>query len=55
MNYEEIIWSLDPQIILGLIGTGFLLAWVSELIFSVIGLFTQFIIKKIKGVNKENV
>lgn len=54
MSIEEMLWSTDPQIIVGLLGTGFILAWISELIFSVIGLFSQFIIKKIKyKFNKE--
>lgn len=51
----EFLQNTDSRLILGLIGTGVILSWFSELIFSTIGLIVELIKRKIKGDKKEDV
>lgn len=51
----EFLQNTDGRLILGLIGTGYILSWFSELIFSTIALIVEIIKRKIKGDKKDNV
>lgn len=51
----EFLANTDSRLIIGLIGTGFVLSWFSELIFSTIALIVEKIKNKIKGASNKNV
>ncbi len=51
----EFLQNTDGRLILGLIGTGLILSWFSELIFSTIGLIVEIVKRKIKGDKNKNV
>lgn len=48
MNIEQELWSCSSELIIGLVGAGFFFAWLSELIFSLIGLLVEYVKNKIK-------
>lgn len=50
---EQFILNSNPRFIIGLIGSGFVFAWISELFFSLFALFREWAIKKIKSI-KDN-
>lgn len=51
----EFLANTDGRLIIGLLGTGFILSWFSELIFSLIALIVEKIKNKIKGASNKNV
>lgn len=50
----EFIENANPRFIVGLLGAGFVFAWISELFFSLCALFCEWAIKKIKGIKGDN-
>lgn len=48
MSIEQELWSCSSELIIGLVGSGFFFAWLSELIFSLIGLLVEYVKNKIK-------
>lgn len=48
MSIEEELWSCSSRLIIGLVGSGFFFAWVSEFFFRLVELLVECIKKKIK-------
>ena len=48
MGIEEELWNCSSRLIIGLIGSGFIFAWISELFFSLVALLVEYIKNKIK-------
>ena len=51
----EFLQNTDSRLIIGMLGTGAIFAWFSELVFSLIALMVEKIRMKIKGATKNNV
>ena len=54
----EFIENANPRYIIGLVGAGFIFAWISEIFFILCALFCEWAMKKIKGIKgdkKDNV
>lgn len=49
MSIEEELWNISSELMIGIFLSGFFFAWLSELIFSLIGLFVEHIKNKIKN------
>lgn len=49
MSIEEELWNCSSELIIGLVGAGFFFAWLSEFVFSLIGLFVEHVKNKIKN------
>lgn len=51
----EFLQNTDSRLIIGILGSGMVFAWISELVFSLIGLMIEKIRIKIKGATNNNV